>query len=304
MKNILVLGGSYFAGRIFTIMATRAGHALTLLNRGRFSMERYGTKQELHLDRHDVEALQRIPVQHYDAVVDFCGYEPGEVRLIMEHLPGTIGHYLFLSTADVYDRSIAGEKEETTPLMKQKWDGAGGAYMFRKALLDQETREVCGEHGIPYTVFRPAFLYGPYNYAPRESYYVKKIVQGEPIPVPRDADGTFQFVYVKDVAVALLRSLELEAARNQVFNLSAPEVLTYATFMDTLRAVSDRPYDTYPVRVQTVLDQNLPLPFPLKREESERFSGRKAERVLGLKYTPFEQGLLKTYQGFCTLYSR
>lgn len=46
MKNILILGGSYFVGRVFTIMAASAGHALTLINRGRFSMERYGTKEE------------------------------------------------------------------------------------------------------------------------------------------------------------------------------------------------------------------------------------------------------------------
>lgn len=50
MKNILILGGSYFVGRVFTIMAASAGHALTLINRGRFSMERYGTKEELHFD--------------------------------------------------------------------------------------------------------------------------------------------------------------------------------------------------------------------------------------------------------------
>ena len=56
MKNILILGGSYFVGRVFTIMAASAGHALTLINRGRFSMERYGTKEELHFDRHDVQA--------------------------------------------------------------------------------------------------------------------------------------------------------------------------------------------------------------------------------------------------------
>lgn len=60
MKNILILGGSYFVGRVFTIMAASAGHALTLINRGRFSMERYGTKEELHFDRHDVQALRSM----------------------------------------------------------------------------------------------------------------------------------------------------------------------------------------------------------------------------------------------------
>lgn len=49
MKNILILGGSYFVGRVFTIMGSISGPALTLINRGQIFMERYGTKEELLL---------------------------------------------------------------------------------------------------------------------------------------------------------------------------------------------------------------------------------------------------------------
>ena len=302
MKNILILGGSYFVGRVFTIMAASAGHALTLINRGRFSMERYGTKEELHFDRHDVQALRSMSAQHYDAVVDFCGYEPGDVCTVVENLPGTIGQYIFLSTGDVYDRTIHTPKGESTPLLKKQSSCAGGEYMYKKALLDQETREICAKKGIAYTVLRPAFIYGPYNYAPRESYYVKKILDREPIPVPRDADSEFQFVYVRDVAVAILECMEREAARNEVFNLSAPEIMNYERFMQTLKAVSDRPYDTYPISVQSVISQGITLPFPMRKEESELFCGDKAAQALGLSYTPFMQGLTRAYQGFCTVF--
>lgn len=302
-KAILVLGGTYFTGRIFTIMSVDAGHAVTLLNRGKYSMERYGISQELRFDRHDIPAIEQMEPAFYDAVVDFCGYEPGDVRTFIEHFPGRIGQYIFLSTADVYDRSVNTVKDESVPLMETACGCPGGEYMLKKAQLDREVHLVCGARGIPYTILRPAFIYGPYNYAPRESYYIRKILRGEPIPVPVDADSEFQFVYVKDVGTAILRSLGREAAYNEAFNLCAPEVITYPVYMDTLRQVSDRSFDTYPVRVETVLAQNIPLPFPLRASENERFLGEKASRLLGMEYTDFKSGMEFAYRGFSALYA-
>ena len=301
-KEILVLGGSYFTGRIFTIMATRAGLAVTLLNRGRYSMERYGTKRELHFDRHDTLSLEHMEPVFYDAVIDFCGYEPGDVKTFVECFPGQLGQYIFLSTADVYERPGPVVKDETVPLMETEYGCPGGAYMLKKAQLEKEVCQVCSARGIPYTILRPAFIYGPYNYAPRESYYIQKIFQGEPIPVPADADGEFQFVYVKDVCTAILQSLGRKAAYNEAFNLCAPEVITYPIYMETLRQVSGRPFETYPVRVETVLAQNIPLPFPLRAAESERFSGQKAAQRLGIEYTSFAVGMEFAYRGFAALY--
>ena len=83
-----------------------------------------------------------------------------------------------------------------------------------------------------------------------------------------------------------------------MFNLSAPEIMNYERFMQTLKAVSDRPYDTYPISVQSVISQGDPLPFPMRKEESELFCGDKAAQALGLSYTPFMQGLTRAYQGF------
>ena len=123
-----------------------------------------------------------------------------------------------------------------------------------------------------------------------------------PIPVPRDAVSEFQVVYVRDVAVAILECMEREAARNEVFNLSAPEIMNFERFMQTLQAVSDRPYDTYPISAQSVISQGIPLPFPMRKEESELFCGDKAAQALGLSYTPFMQGLTRAYQGFCTVF--
>ena len=176
-------------------------------------------------------------------------------------------------------------------------------YMWKKRNLEDEAAKVCKELGIGFTILRPAFIYGPFNYAPRESFYVQKIVKRQPIPVPSDSDSEWNFVFVTDVARAVCACIEKQVTANgQAYNLSAPEVITYKTFMETLHKVADIGFETYPVTVAEVFSQGIPLPFPLMAEESELFIGTKIADQLGISYSPFETGLGKAYRAFKNVY--
>ena len=76
--KILVMGGSYFYGRVFTMSACEK-HELTLLNRGTYPMNDYPVK-EIKADRKDESALKEALKEAlsdggFDAVVDFCAYD-------------------------------------------------------------------------------------------------------------------------------------------------------------------------------------------------------------------------------------
>ncbi len=75
-------------------------------------------------------------------------------------------------------------------------------------------------------------------------------------------------------------------------------MIDYPAFMDVLRQVSDLPVNTFPVTVADVLAQNIPLPFPLEKGESELFDGSLITRELGLVYTPFPEGMRKAFAAF------
>ncbi|HBU12695.1 MAG TPA: sugar dehydratase, partial [Clostridiales bacterium] len=164
---------------------------------------------------------------------------------------------------------------------------------YSKMLLEKEARAVCGD--MPLTVLRPTFVYGPFNYAPRESFYFDLLKCGEPIPFPADATARFQMVYVKDVAQAVMKCLGKSAAYGEVFHLAAPEEVTYGAWEAFLRSVAPH-MQTYGVTVREVLERGIPLPFPL--DQNELVDGSKAQRVLGLSYTPFEQGMTETKKLF------
>ena len=303
MKKVLIIGGTYFAGRVFAMIASQAGYSLTFINRGHYSMKFLGDITEYKCDRHDTEGLKSIPAGEYDAVVDFCAYEPGDCESLLRSLKIRTGQYILFSTADVYDRSIRTPKDESTPLQDHIGNCMAADYMWKKRNLETEAADICAEKCIGLTILRPAFIYGPYNYAPRESFYVERIVKRQPIPVPSDSTSEWNFVYVTDVARAVCACIEQQvAAAGQAYNLSAPETITYESYMETLRAVSDIPFETYPVTVSDVISKNIPLPFPLDASESELFIGTKIADQLGVEYSPFAVGLKKTYNAFKSVY--
>ena len=303
-KRIFVVGGSYFLGRVFCLLTKGEGDfALTLVNRGRYSMSSLPNVTEYRCDRHDAAALRAIPGGHYDAIVDFCGYSAGDIRTLLENCAVTADRYIFISTADVYQRNPWTPPDETAPLLTEFAPGQVGDYLRGKVELERELGEACAARGMSATVFRPAFLYGPYNYAMREAYFFQKMLHGEIIPFPTDATATFQFVYVKDAAQAVIAAIRAARPGIEAFNLAAPEALDYGAFFDTLRRISGLPVETAPVTVREVLEQNIPLPFPLTDGESERYDGEKVCRELGVTYTPFEEGLSRTYQAMKPIFT-
>ena len=302
--RVLVIGGTYFAGRVFTMVASQSC-ALTLLNRGRYSMSHYPDVAELRCDRHDAAALAALPAAEYDAIVDFCAYAPGEIETLTANLKASFRKYIYVSTADVYDRAAPQPWTEQTPVAALFGSGPEADYLAGKAALEKECAAVCAARGADCVILRPAFLYGPYNYAPREPWYIQTAVSGQPIPQPTDADGRFQFVYVKDLATAVLACLKPDAPTGtRAYNLAAPEVFDYDSFMAALRAAADRPIVTVPVTVEQVLRENLPLPFPLRAQESELFDGSLAETELGLAYTPFADGMQKAWNAFAPIFAQ
>lgn len=305
-KKILILGGTYFCGRVFAILAARAGYELTFLNRGRYSMKSLGENiREYRADRRDVDSLKNCGLSgDFDAVVDFCAYEPKDIQNVFEGLSISTGQYVYMSTADVYRRE-PGVKNEGSPRLEEMPEDEVSLYAYKKKLLEDELMQAAAAYGFSCTVIRPAFVYGPYNYAPREAMYIRDLIQKNPIYHPTDAKGQFQMVYVKDVAEAILAVIGQDPAGNRAYNLSAPEVLDYAAFLQLMKEVSGiADPAVIDVTVAEVLEQGLPLPFPLTEYESELFDGSLAVQELGIGYTPIREGMKKTYDSFRPVFEK
>lgn len=294
MKKILVLGGSYFLGRVFTRQACRLpDFELHLVNRGNYPLKVEGIRQYV-CDRHDGAKLKDVlPSNDWDVVIDFCAYEPGDIATAIEDIPGAIGQYIYISTSSVYDPAAPSPKAENAPMIAEDSDDPGLHYAYNKRILELEARAACAGKGAALTIIRPSFIYGPFNYAPREQFYFNCLLENQAIPVPMDATGRFQFVYVRDAVQALIACLANPETYGEAYNLAAPDVIDYPVFMEVLERVHGKPLATQPLTVADVMGMNIPVPFPLAGDEL--FDGSKATDHLKLRYTPFEEGMKEAY---------
>lgn len=299
--KILVIGGSYFYGRVF-VMQTAGQHEVTVVNRGTYSLEELGVVQ-IRGDRRDPAVWQGL-TENYDAVVDFCAYEAGDIRCVLANMLVKPVHYIAISTVDVYRRGIGGYKAEDTPYEDRALPGEAGAYIAGKVALERELRQICGELGVNWTVLRPGILYGPYNYAPRESIYIQLMVQQQILPRITDADGQFQMVYVKDAAEAIRKCLCNPQAYGKAYNICEREPVTYGSLADMLQqACNEQPVQVLSMTAEQAAQQGIPLPFAVRESETELYDNTRSLRELGMTYTPLQEGMDRTYRAFRKVYS-
>ncbi len=301
--NILVIGGTYFCGRAFVEKAYKE-HKISLLNRGNRSLDLPGggTIQQYHADRHDAKKLADLGLPAFDAVVDFCAYEEGDIAGMLDALGNRVKQYVFISTCDVYPH-VSGETfDENSPFDGRVYSGEEGAYISGKIALEKEIRRECRERRIRYTVFRPSFVYGPHNYAPREGMYFNWMKKTGQILLPTGADGSFQMVFSEDVARAILTCLGNEEAYDRAFNLTGAEIINYSMLETVLKTLTEPKPISVTLPVAEIRKKGVQLPFPLTYEETYLYAGESI-RQLGFSYTPFREGMRQSYEWYCEWYA-
>ncbi|MBQ1526826.1 MAG: NAD-dependent epimerase/dehydratase family protein [Lachnospiraceae bacterium] len=305
--KILIIGGTWFLGRAFAEKLTEEKKKpgsryedaqVWLLNRGSRPAPS-GVTKSITADRHDAEALAGCDAygRDFDLIVDFCAYEEGDIAALIESLNVSFEQYIFISTCDVYAHFCTEPQDEEAELEKRLYPGQEGDYIRGKVKLEAELSKVCKEKNAHYTSIRPSMIYGPGNYAPREGIYFNWIEKAAQILQPFDATGSFQPVFVEDVAQAILLTGAEKEAYDRAFNVCGNEIHTYASFAKCLKDAVDKKFECVYMTVEEIEKKRIPLPFPLTAEESTLYTG---ERIiaLGLSYAGLTEGLKKSYATF------
>src|SRR5919106_4178103 len=102
--ELLVLGGTSFAGRHVVERALAEGHSVTTFNRGRTNPKLFPAARSLHGDRTSGDYAALEGAGPFDAVVDMCAYVPRAVREAIGALgPDALnGPYILVSSVSVY----------------------------------------------------------------------------------------------------------------------------------------------------------------------------------------------------------
>jgi nucleoside-diphosphate-sugar epimerase len=313
--RILVLGATGFIGkRVVDALRASDWASPVAASRRRAPAAPNGESPSVQLDATDAGQLRRA-MDGVDGVVN-CVL--GNSKTIVDGAralfsvaggmpqPPRIVHF---SSLAVYGEAVGDVDESAAPVGNLS---AYGAAKF-------ETERLAAANPSIVTL-RPGIVYGPGG--AQWSGRIAQLLYAHRLgDLGRGGDGYCNLVYIDDVAVAVLRALRAPHAPGQAFNLSLPDPPTWNEYLSRyaaalgavplsriaqrrlrveskLLAPPQKIAEIVVAKLAPRLAQRLPQPIPpslvrLFRQEIRMRVGR-AEKVLGLAWTPLEEGLRQT----------
>jgi len=204
--RILILGGTVFLGRHIAAEALARGHAVTLYTRGIHNADLFGEAEHVRGDRANLTPLRGGA---WDAVIDTSGYRA-------EHVAASarldVGHYVFISTCNVYPAWPEEPVDEDSPVWQQ-----GDGYGEQKAAAEREATAVLGDR---FATVRAGLIAGPHDNVFRLPWWLRRIAAGGPIPAPGDPNRSMQLIDARDLGAFALDLAE--HGTGGTFNGTAP----------------------------------------------------------------------------------
>lgn len=292
--NILIIGGTRNIGHYLAEKLYRAGHRLTLLNRGISRDDLPQDIARLRCDRTDPQQLKRaLSGRNFDVVIDTVLYKGAEAETIVQLLSGHVGHYIFLSTGQVYlvregiQRPFK-ESDYEGPLMPAPapvtYDHEEWTYGMEKRQAEDVLAQA---DNFPFTSLRLPMVNSERDTFYRLYSYILRIKDGGPILAPERPDHLLRHVYAQDVVSTLLTLIETGKGKGKAYNISQDETLSLDEFLAVVGDVVGMEPNI--VRVERdLLEANgfLPDCSPFSDVWMSELDNTLSKTELGIRYTP------------------
>ncbi|KIL52172.1 NAD-dependent epimerase/dehydratase family protein [Jeotgalibacillus soli] len=297
--KILILGGTQFLGRHMTEAALKAGHEVTLFNRGKTNQQLFPNVKKLIGDRND--DLKTLKKGVWDAIIDISGYVPSQVKATTELLQKRVNHYTFISTVSVYeDFSNGPVNEENTSLAElteETEEINGETYGPLKSQCEEIVRSRFREQSL---VIRPGLIVGPYDHTDRFTYWVYRIGEGGTVLAPGEPDREIQWIDARDLTEWVIRMVEQQATGT--FNAAGLSA-SMENLLNTVQRVTNADAqiewvaDDFLVEKEIGAFVDMPFWIPKNKKYPTGFVLADASKAMtqGLTFRPIEETVSDTY---------
>ena len=283
--KILIVGGTRFVGKAIVKELLIEGHDIFLFTRGNNPIP----EGVVHIkgDRNREEDLKQLSANPYDVIIDSSGRKLIDTQLIIKYTGKPKYRFIYISSAGVYSRPYilpVNENCELDPLSRHS--GKSDTELWLK------------NECIPFTSFRPTYIYGPGNYNPIEKWFFDRITNNRIIPIPGDGETITQLVHVLDLARAIKMSLNNSISQDKIYNCSGNEAITFNGLVKETISIAGKESNHIKTKYFDIgkLDLKSRKFFPLRSEHFFTDSSL-IENELGWrpKYS-IHEGLLDSYQ--------
>ncbi len=211
--KILVMGGTRFVGKSLVQKLISQNHDIDIFTRGNNPNPKGSNL--IKGDRNNLEDILKLKNKKYDIVFDISGRELSQTKILIENINENFDRYVYVSSAGVYQDSQELPINEKDPIDKDSRHI--GKYESEKWLLDNK---------IPFTSFRPTYIYGPGNYNKIENWFFERIVSLKKVPIPFDGSLITQLGHVSDLTDAMIKCLSQIKTKNNIYNCSGDKGIT------------------------------------------------------------------------------
>lgn len=145
----------------------------------------------------------------------------GSVNLINASVNYEVKRFVFTSSIAVYGTNQLPMTEDLAPKPED-------SYGIAKAAVEQELATSHEMFGLDSVIFRPHNVYGERQnlgdrYRNVVGIFMNNLMRGEVLPIFGDGEQQRAFTYVKDIIPGMARSVHIDGARNQVFNVGSDQ---------------------------------------------------------------------------------
>ena len=308
--NTLIIGGTRNLGRLLTQALLEAGHAVTVLNRGITPNDLSPGVDRLVCDRTDPQQFHHTLQGHnFDAIVDMVLYKGSEAEAAVKTLNGYTGHYIFISTGQVY----LVREDIVRPFREDEYAGRlipppkDNTYPYEEWTYGKEKRDAedvfaasFASQDFPYTSLRLPMVNSQHDPFNRLYGYFLRLQDGGPLLVPETPRHSLRHVYGPDVIRAIMTLIENGPGKSRAYNISQDETVSLDEFLALLGdLVGHRPQI---VRLKrSLLDANgfLPDCSPFSERWMSELDNSSSKTDLNMVYTPlpvYLRQLVEHYQ--------
>lgn len=223
--KVLFIGGTGVISSACTREAVERGIDLFLLNRGESSRPVPDEVQVINADIRDKESARAALGTHeFDAVVDWVAFKPEHIETDLELFRGRTGHYIFISSASVYQTPPESLPiTEKTPLSNPFWQ-----YSRDKIACEERVMRAFHEEQFPATIVRPSHTYDRSNFPLKGRYTpIDRMRRGKKIIVHGDGTSLWVLTHNADFARGFVPLLGNPKVIGEAFHITTDALLSW-----------------------------------------------------------------------------
>ncbi|MGA2171631.1 MAG: SDR family oxidoreductase [Sedimentisphaerales bacterium] len=228
--KVLFIGGTGIISSAVSKLAVEKGIDLYLFNRGQHSEFVPKGAKVIKGNIEDKSAFAKtLKGKTFDVVVDWRAYVPKDVEADIKLFKGSVGQYIFISSASAYQKPVTYWLiTESTLMANPYWQ-----YSRDKIACEDRLIAEYRDNGFPVTIVRPSLTYGvtmipaAINSWPKPWTIVDRMRKGKKVIIHGDGTSLWVMTHNTDFAKGFIGLIGNIQAIGQAFHITSDEVLTW-----------------------------------------------------------------------------